>query len=423
MSEEQYMDNQPEEGQVDTSLNILYVKPEIKDKLADVAERDLAGELRERYWIRLAEDAGIGQRTWATVEFNMPWRIERQELGRNRNEPGDGFRYVVRGGLDGTKERAEWFEVTEVFEGIEAKNVEAFMRINSGGEASFNFDSDKFLKELNMGRPNRAAQRRAADKVIAAVEKKVNKTSYEGMWRAHGYGTLIVGLPLWFATDPLNPMRVENVIDDFITRVQFGLMPFGRKLKRKTCPFWRIVVVWNVSQQSMREWSHKAKFDLYDDPAYRRMRGLPINFESMTPLLLESMDSEKVDQSKSEWTGVLTRNITAVRSEKKRKMKVVQLPHAVEEWKQRLNENGKIKREKLLVRLKWRAMQLVLEVICFLRVYGLSGLEQWLVVRLSPRRRIAKLAMRRRALRLYRASQRRHDKTKKIGSHGKCGKQ
>ena len=41
--------------------------------------------------------------------------------------------------------RAEWFEVTEVFEGVEAKDVEAFMRVNNGGTAGFEFDPDRFV--------------------------------------------------------------------------------------------------------------------------------------------------------------------------------------------------------------------------------------------------------------------------------------
>ena len=51
-------------------------------------------------------------------------------------------------------------------------------------------------------------------------------------------------------------------------------------------------------------------------------------------------------------------------------------------------------------RVKWRAMQRCLEVLCFLRRFGLCGLERWAIAQLSPRRRIARLAMRRRALKL-----------------------
>ena len=418
MSEEQETEGRQDEGRAKAGLEILYAKPGPKDGVGDVAERDLAGELRERYWIRQAEDAGIGSRTWSTLGFSMPWRIERHEIGRNRNEPGDGFWYVFRGGIDGTEGRAEWFEVTEVFEGVEAKGVEAFMRINNGGEAGFDFDPGTFVRGLDMGTPFRAAQRRAADKVIAAVEKKMNKASYEGMWRTHGYGTLIVGLPLWFATYAADPLRVENVIDDFWTRVQIGLEPHARRLKKKTCPFWRIVVVWNVSLESMREWGRKARLGVYDDPAYRRMRDLPVRAGSI-PLLLELMSEHVVVRQDGTGVGGASLYIFAARPEKKGKETSLQLPPAVEKWKQQLDDYGKQDRKELLTRVKWRAMQRGLEVLCFLRVYGLAGLDRWAITRLSPRRRIARLAMRWRALGLYRASRRR--KTVKGAADGRGG--
>ena len=140
--------------------------------MGDVKQRDIPRELRERFWMRKAADAGIERRTW-TVGISMPRWIERHELGRTRNEPGDGFRYVYRRGTDGAGSRAEWFEVTEEFAGVEAKDIEAFMRVNNGGTAGSDFEPDRFVTGLEMGTPGPAAQQRAADKVIAAVEKKV----------------------------------------------------------------------------------------------------------------------------------------------------------------------------------------------------------------------------------------------------------
>ena len=108
-------------------------------------------------------------------------------------------------------------------EGVEARDIESFMRLENCIEADAGFDPERFVRGLKLGIPSRAAQRRAADKVIEAVQKKLAKSSYAGMWHGYGYGTLIVGLPLWFAADPLDPLRVENVIDDFMTRVGMGL--------------------------------------------------------------------------------------------------------------------------------------------------------------------------------------------------------
>ena len=97
-------------------LEILYAKPGPRDELA-VGARYLAKELRERFWIRAAGDAGTGPRTWAAVGMTLHWPLERVTMGRHRNAPGDAFRYVFRTGTGGTESRADWFEVTEVFEG------------------------------------------------------------------------------------------------------------------------------------------------------------------------------------------------------------------------------------------------------------------------------------------------------------------
>ena len=222
-------------GPARVGLEILYARPGSRDRLEDVEERDLTGELRERYWIRQAGEAGLEAKSWTNMEMTVPWSIERSELGRNRNEPGDGFRYVFRSGTGGTGGRVEWFEVTEVFVDVKARDIESFMRLENGMVTRAGFDPEGFVRGLNLGIPRRTAQRRAADKVIRAVERKMAKSSYQRMWRNYGYGTLIVGLPLWFATDPLDPLRVENVIDDFMTRVQVGLEPYARQLRRKSC--------------------------------------------------------------------------------------------------------------------------------------------------------------------------------------------
>ena len=408
MFEEQETKGRQEEARAKTGLEILYVQREAGDQLGDIAEWDIPRELRERYWIRKAGDAGTGSGIW-TFGISMPWWIERHELGRNRNDPGDGFRYLYRRGTDGRGSRAEWFEVTEIFEGIQAKDIEAFVRVNNGGTANFEFDPDRFVRGLEMGTPGRAAQRRAADKVIDAVEKKVNKASYEGMWRRHGYGTLIVGLPLWFATMPADPLRAENVIDDFMARVGIGLESFARQLKKKSCPFWRIVVVWVPSLESAREWHRKARYEVYDDPAYRSIGGLPVKCESMTPLLLKLMGELELARAHDETVGGLQLHVAFASPSKQAKATSLQLPPAVEAVKRALDGDGKRRdRENLLGRVKWRAMQRAMEVLSFLRAHGLSGLARWAITRLSPRHRVTQLATRRRALRLYLASRQRH---------------
>ena len=421
MSEERESKGRQEEARAKQGLGILYARGEAEDRLGDVKQRDIPRELRERFWMRKAADAGIERRTW-TVGISMPRWIERHELGRTRNEPGDGFRYVYRRGTDGAGSRAEWFEVTEVFEGVEAKDIEAFMRVNNGGTAGSDFDPDRFVTGLEMGTPGPAAQQRAADKVIAAVEKKVSKASYEGMWRRHGYGTLIVGLPLWFAANPADPLRVENVIDDFTTRVRIGLEPYARQLKKRSCPFWRIVVVWVPSLESVREWHGKTRYEVFDDPAYRRIGGLPVKLQSMTPVWLNLMgrleaaraDDERVE----EWTLFIRVACPKEQSDETS----LQLPPRVEAFKRVLDgDSQRPDRENPLDRVKWHAMLRAMAVLCFVRMYGVSGLERWAITKLSPRHRMTQLAMRRRALRLYRASRRRQSIKGGTSSLGRSG--
>ena len=161
------------------ALEIIYATPDPKDDMSDIGKRDLPAELRERYWIELAKDVGISG-SWVNVGVVIPWEIERQELGSSRNEPGDGFRYVVRAGTSGVGGRAEWFEVTEVFEGVKARDIEAFMRIRNNIATRQALDPGAFLNGLDVGIPGRAAQRRAADRMWSTPgwsPKKATKRS------------------------------------------------------------------------------------------------------------------------------------------------------------------------------------------------------------------------------------------------------
>ena len=83
----------------------------------------------------------------------------------------------------------------------------------------------------------------------------------------YGYGTLVVGLPLWFAVLPEDPWRAENALDDFYTRTCLGLNELKqRALERRDCPFRRIRVAWDTTPEAWREWSRRRSAD-YDDAA------------------------------------------------------------------------------------------------------------------------------------------------------------
>ena len=141
------------------------------------------------------------------------------------------------------------------------------MRLQNGMDSRQCLDPEAFLDTLDLGAPGRAAQRRAADGVMAAAGKKMEKESDQEMRRTYGYGTLIVGVPLWIANFPANPLRAENVIDEFVARISIGLEPHARRLSSRQRLFRRIVVAWETGAKSMTEWAGKARFDLNDDPA------------------------------------------------------------------------------------------------------------------------------------------------------------
>ena len=91
--------------------------------------------------------------------------------------------------------------------------------------------------------------------MIAQIEKKLVKASYRELLEKYGYGTLVVGMPLWFAVLPDDPCRLANAIDDFMTRTALGLEDVKRRLlRRRDCPFRKVIVVWDTTPQALREW-------------------------------------------------------------------------------------------------------------------------------------------------------------------------
>ena len=371
VSEERESRGRQEEARAKTGLQILYARRrEAEDRPGDVAQQDIPRELREQYWIRQVGDAGIEGKNW-TFGISMPRWIERHELDRTRNEPGDGFRYVFRRGTDGARSRAEWFEVTEVFEGVEPKDIEAFMRVNNGGTAGFDFDPDRFVRGLEMGTPGRKAQQRAADRVIAAVEKKVSKASYEGMWRRHGYGTLIVGLPLWFATGPADPLRVENVMDDFTTRVRIGLAVCAANSRNGVA---RSGGSWSCGCRRWRACASGTARLGTRSSTIRRTDGSEVcrsKLQSMTPVWLNLMGRLEAARADGEKVGGWSVFIPVACPKKQSEEASLQLPPAVEALKRALDGDGKRRvRENPLNRVKWRAIQRAMDVLCFVRMYS-----------------------------------------------------
>ena len=395
-----------------TGLSILDAKPNPKENWGDISlsSRDLAGELRERYWIEAVRKGSSNTCAWNPIEIKIPYNIEKHELGRNRNKPGDGFIYnIVWTKISGIRERAEWFEVTEVFEGVKPQEIKQFMRVKNGMEVDPEFNTDQFLHGLDLGIPCRAAQRRAADKVIAAVGKKLNKQSYKDMPKKYGYGTLIVGLPLWFATPPFDPLRVENVIDNFDTRIKIGLEKYAKQLRKKDCPFWRIVVIWKISKESLYEWNKKVKIDVYNDPVYRRISVLHVS--SPIPLLFLRKINDIDDLTMDD----IVLSVTIKEPKKQEKFMQLSSIAKIDRIKRLMGLMEEIKphnnqKRSFIGRVKLYGILCLWKIICFVRVYHLSGLKRWIIAKTSPSYWIMNFVIKHRSLRLYKASQRKQRK-------------
>ena len=77
--------------------------------------------------------------------------------------------------------------------------------------------------------------------------------------RSIWYGTLVVGMPLWFAVPPDNPFRAENTIDDFTTRTKLGLEDVKRRLlRRRDSPFRKVIVKWDTTPEALRAWREES---------------------------------------------------------------------------------------------------------------------------------------------------------------------
>ena len=270
-----------------TGLSVLYANQAMEERgWADVPDRNKVSRLREVYWLRSVAPLAPE----SSLKVQLHWRPDQRELGRRADLPGDGFAYVATM-FPSAEASFEWFEVTEVFTTVSPEQINAAMRARNGIASKQPVDFDDFLGMLRKGRPSRVEQRKAADAVIAQTERKLSKSSYRELMERYGYGTLVVGLPLWFAVLPEDPWRAENALDDFYTRTSLGLNELKqRALERRDCPFRRIRVTWDTTPEAWREWSRRRSAD-YDDVVNTGLENA-IPVAKVMTLLSESMDDK-----------------------------------------------------------------------------------------------------------------------------------
>ncbi len=383
-----------------TGLSVLYAKEAADERdWAAVPDRKRTGRLREVYWARHAESK-LGRKAFVNLSLN--WRADRTAIGRRSDEPGDEFVYLVRM-APRVEHRFEWVEVTEVFTTVPAFRIEGAMRAWNGIPDTHPVDLEEFCKALRRGRPSRVEQRIAADRAITQIERKLAKASYRELLKKYGYGTLVVGMPLWFAVPPDDPFRAENAIDDFITRTALGLEEVGRRvLRRRDCPFRQVIVVWDTTPQALREW-REGKSEQYADAVNAKL-------ENPLGALLLGVLSDGLEKGITK-TGTPTSETPSislhVREETQKKgLGAGPYPELVDALGEFLREHkgrpvGRWSNLKLKVALR------LLGLVCFVRIHGVKGLERWILRKFSVSHAWRSKAVRRRARRLYRESRRR----------------
>ena len=391
-----------------TGLSILYAKQAKKEKgWKKVPDKEKPGRLREVYWARRAEKLLERKKSFFSAGFD--WWTDREEIGRKRDDPGDGFIYKVKIST-GTESNFEWIEVTEVFTTTTAKEIEDAMKAWNGIESKQTTDLEELRKGLKRGIPSRAQQRKAADDVIKAIKKKIRKASYNEAVEKYGYGTLVVGMPLWFAVLPADPFRTENSLDDFAVRTSMGMEEIGRKeLRRKECPFKHVIVLWDTTPEAIKEWDAKRSREWEDVANTTLMNPIPTSIIPIWSELLEKAIERTgtVESESPSWGFHLEKKV-----EKKKTGKgpypemVLWMEKMAREWEKEEREKGTIER------LKQRISLELCKVLCFIKIHGIVGLERWTTQRISPKRYWRRKATMRRALRLYRESLRRAQKRK-----------
>lgn len=374
-----------------TGLSVLYANEAAKERdWTAVPGRDRAGRLREVYWAHRTRSK-LGRKSF--VNMTLSWRPDRAAIGRRSDDPGDGFVYLVSM-APRVEDRFEWLEVTEVFTTVPPTRIEGAMRAWNGIPDKRPVNFEEFRAGLRLGRPSRIEQRSAADQAIEKIKKKLAKTSYRELLQRYGYGTLVVGMPLWFAVPPDDPFRAENAIDDFVTRTTLGLEEVRRRvLRRRDCPFRRVVVIWDTTPQALREWRQERSAQ-YEDAAIRALR---------IPWARRCGGYCRMGWKESETPSMSLHVCVEARKKASGRGPYPELVEAFGEVLRERNEDPVGRWETLKSKLALTLCKL----LCFVRIHGVDGLERWIARKLSVSHAWTTRAARRKARRLYRESKRR----------------
>ena len=258
----------------------------------DIVERNKSKYLRERHWLRQWQRRVERKRRFVHIGSVRERRLK--DLGRSLNDPGDAFFEVSGVARKSFMSVTVWAEVTEVFQPEYAPMVDQLVRKFNGIRLKRDIDAEGFLQDFDLAPPDARKQCEMADQVIEAIERKARKGmesgSYHSLVRDYGQGTLIVGLPLWFAGFPLEPRDPDSLLTEFAPRVAAGLDAIsGSVLRADWCPFHSIFVIWNTSFEMFDAWAKSTDAHAYDDPA---MAGLDLISARQMAIFMRPLFSE-----------------------------------------------------------------------------------------------------------------------------------
>lgn len=385
----------------DNIPEILRVRGEEEDpNLQDVPHRDIPKYLREQYWIKRW---GPTNRWKIGFGGGCVGKLRLADLNRKLDDPGDAFFALGLGTLRSRVSVRIWVEVTEVFLPEHAAKVNRFIREYNGLRGKGDIDTAEFLNSLMLGTPDFCMQREMADKVIEAIEKKARKGrkkgSYKPLVRDYGRGVLIVGLPMWFATYPSDPMDPSMVLENFMTRLNLGFDAIKHSILRASwCPFDSIVVLWNPTLEAVDEWAKISDPDFYTDPA---------NLSWETPFSLFGNDSffRKAGFLKPNNIHFYLRSdkyssLDAMLIDQRRWLRFPGNPRPLGPKACLKVDDSDIGVSTLRTGFYIRLFQLWL----FVRINGWRGLRRWIVSRFSVRRLYSRLIRGHQARKLYQSS-------------------
>lgn len=385
---------------------ILRVCGEESDpNLQDVPHRDISKHLHQRHWIKEWSPA----KRWKSRDFIHVegWsELRLAELRRKLDDPGDAFFDLVFPYQSTFFRVRTWVEVSECFLPGHGKIVNRIVREYNGLLGKGEIDSVEFLKSLNLGPPDSLLQCEMADQVILAVKNKAQKGqaggSYESLIRDYGRGTLIIGLPLLFATLPPDPTNPSVVLTDFISRVILGFKAIERSVLRKNwCPFDSIVVLWNPFLESIASWVKVADPKFYSDPANLRWRSPISLLRGQSAFTSPSLPTSKSIEYRVRWNRYSS--VNSLLSDQERLCRLFNQPRPIgPKACLDFNREGADRSPRL------RSHSWLLHLWLFVHINGWRGLCRWILARFSMRRLFSHWRLSSRARKRYHASRIHH---------------